>query len=86
MLAESDFVVVACPLTPETEGLIDERALSLMKDDAVLINVGRGAVCDEAALYNALSTDQIRGAVLDVWWNQPSEENPRVPGWVDPKQ
>ena len=85
LLAESDFVVVACPLTPETEGLIDAAALETMKRDAVLINVGRGAVCDEAALYTALSTGQIGGAVLDVWWNQPSAEDPRVPGWTDSK-
>ena len=83
LLAESDFVVVACPLTLETEGLIDQAALATMKPDAVLINVGRGAVCDEAALFDALSTGQIGGAVLDVWWNQPSADDPRVPGWKD---
>lgn len=73
LLAESDFVVLCCPLTDETRGMIDEKALAAMKRDSVLINVSRGALVDEKALYTALEKKQIAGAVLDVWWNYPKD-------------
>lgn len=71
MLAESDYLVVAAALTPETRGLIGARELAVMKPTAVLINVGRGPVVDEAALVNALRSGQIRGAALDVFDHEP---------------
>ncbi len=76
LLQESDFVVVACDLNSETEGLIGKDQLSLMKPDAIIINVARGRVIDETALYDALKSHQIGGGVLDVWYkyNQPGKE------------
>lgn len=72
LLAQSDFVVVACPLTDETRGLIAGRELASMRDDGVLVNVARGPVVDERALYDALREQRIGGAVVDVWYRYPS--------------
>lgn len=71
LLAEADFTVVACPLTPETTGLIDAAALAAMPAHAVLVNVARGGVVDEQALYDALKHRRIGGAVIDVWYRYP---------------
>jgi phosphoglycerate dehydrogenase-like enzyme len=74
MIARSDYVVVAAPLTPETLGLIGKQEIAAMKPDAVLINVGRGPVVEEAALINALSEKRIKGAALDVFDTEPLPE------------
>ena len=66
LLAESDVVVVACPLTDATRGLLDARRLGLMKPTAVLVNVARGAIVDQAALVDALASGRLAGAGLDV--------------------
>jgi phosphoglycerate dehydrogenase-like enzyme len=71
LLAESDFVVLAAPLTPETEDMIDEEALAAMKPSAWLINVARGRLIDERALLNALRDGQIGGAILDTFRDEP---------------
>jgi len=71
MLAECDYVVVATPLTEETRNLINEEALDAMKETAVLINVARGGVVDEAALVSALAAEKIAGAALDVFEQEP---------------
>ncbi|MFF2754064.1 2-hydroxyacid dehydrogenase [Psychrobacillus sp. NPDC058041] len=71
LLEESDFIVLLTPLTPETKGLIGERELSLMKDTATIINVARGGVVDEQALYDALATNKIWAAGLDVFEVEP---------------
>jgi phosphoglycerate dehydrogenase-like enzyme len=70
-LARSDYVVLACPLTRETAGLIGERELLAMKPDATLINVARGGVIDEPALVRALKEGWIGGACLDVFAQEP---------------
>jgi D-3-phosphoglycerate dehydrogenase len=67
LLKESDFVVVACPLTKETHHLINPKTLGLMKRTAWIVNVGRGAVIDEKALIEALKKKTIAGAMLDVY-------------------
>jgi phosphoglycerate dehydrogenase-like enzyme len=74
MISRSDYVVVAAPLTPETVGMIGEPELAAMKPDAVLINVGRGPVIQEAALVKALSEKRIKGAALDVFDTEPLPE------------
>jgi D-3-phosphoglycerate dehydrogenase len=71
LLAAADWVVLACPLTEETRGLIDRRRLALMRPGAVLVNVSRGAVIDESALIEALAQGRLGGAVLDVYATQP---------------
>lgn len=71
LLAESDYVCLTCPLTPETRGLIGAREIAAMKPGAYLINVARGAVVDETALYEALRDRRIAGAGLDVFAQEP---------------
>ncbi len=74
LLRESDFVVLACPLTAETENLIGEAELRAMKPTATLINVARGRVVDELALIGALQEGTIAGACLDVFVREPLPE------------
>ncbi len=71
LLGESDFVVLAVPLTSETRHVIDEAALRVMKPTAYLINVGRGGLVDETALVRALESGEIAGAGLDVFDTEP---------------
>jgi phosphoglycerate dehydrogenase-like enzyme len=71
MLPQCDYVVAAAPLTPATRHLIGDSALGSMKKTAVVMNVGRGPVIDEAALIRALESGRIRGAALDVFETEP---------------
>ncbi len=71
VLAESDFVVVTAPDTPETRGLFGEAAFDAMQPHAAFINVARGAIADEAALARAVREGRIRGAGLDVFGIEP---------------
>lgn len=71
LFAASDFVVVACPLTPQTRGMVNAQVLAHAKPGAVLINVARGPVIREQELANALDAGMIGGAVLDVFEVQP---------------
>jgi phosphoglycerate dehydrogenase-like enzyme len=71
LLREADVLCVNCPLLPETRGLIDARALALMKPSAYLINTARGPIVDQAALTAALQRGQIAGAGLDVFDPEP---------------
>jgi phosphoglycerate dehydrogenase-like enzyme len=79
MLAESDIVVIAVPLTPETRGMFNEAAFRAMKRDAFLINIARGSVCEEPALIRALQEGWIGGAALDVFEQEPLP--PEHPLW-----
>jgi len=71
LLAEADFVVLAAPLTPETEDMINAEAIARMKPTAWLINVARGRLIDERALLAALREDRLGGAVLDTFRDEP---------------
>ncbi len=71
-MASADFIVVSLPLLPDTAGLVDAAALWAMDCDAVILNVGRGGVLDEAALYAALRERRIGGAVIDTWYRYPA--------------
>ena len=79
LLAESDIVVLAAPLTAETEGMIDEAAVAAMKRDAWLINVARGRLIDDTALIRALRENRIGGAALDTFRDEPLP--PGSPYW-----
>jgi phosphoglycerate dehydrogenase-like enzyme len=99
LMALSDDVVVATPLTPDTHGLIGEREIRAMKPTGVLVNVGRGAVVQEGPLVDALRRRAIRGAALDVFETEPlpaghpfytldnvllsPHSADQVPGWLD---
>lgn len=82
VLLESDYLVLTAPETPETRGLIDAAALARMKPDAVLINVARGALIDDAALLGALEEGRLRGAALDVFAIEPLPDG--HPFWSAP--
>jgi len=72
LLRKSDVVVLSMPLSAATRAIIAASQLEMMKPDAVLVNVSRGPLVDEAALYSALKERRIGGAVLDVWYQYPS--------------
>jgi glyoxylate reductase len=74
LLAESDFVSMHAPLTPETRHLMGTREFALMKPTAFFINTARGAVVDEVALARALAERRIAGAGLDVFEHEPKVE------------
>ncbi len=80
MLPQCDTVALCTALGPETTGLIDARRLALMKPTAFLINIARGPVVDEDALYAALRGSRLGGAAIDVWWRYPSAEEPNCRG------
>src|SRR5262249_20853624 len=75
LLAESDFVVLAPPLTPRTRGMIGRKELRRMKKTAYLINVGRGEVVQDAAIIAALREGWSAGAALDVFATEPLPRN-----------
>ena len=74
----ADYLVLACPLTDETEGLIGGDELRLLGGDGVLVNVARGEVCDQDALVGALRSHLIRGAALDVFEAEPLPTDSRL--------
>jgi D-3-phosphoglycerate dehydrogenase len=77
LVESADIIVLCCPLTPETTGLISRDRIARMKPDALLVNVARGAVVDEDALAEALANGRIGGAALDVFREQPLPANHR---------
>jgi glyoxylate/hydroxypyruvate reductase A len=83
MLAQADFVVICIPHTHETEGLIGEEEIAAMKPGAVLINIARGSIIDEAALIRALNSKHLSGAALDVQSKEPLP--PDSPLWGMPQ-
>jgi phosphoglycerate dehydrogenase-like enzyme len=76
MLPECDTVAICTALGPETTGLIEARRLALMKPTAFLINIARGQVIEEDALYDVLRDGRLGGAALDVWWQYPTATEP----------
>ncbi|WP_431801071.1 phosphoglycerate dehydrogenase [Microbacterium sp. bgisy203] len=75
LLAQSDFVTIHMPKTPETTGMIGTAQFALMKPTAYIVNVARGGLIDEEALYTALTTGEIAGAGLDVFTSEPPKED-----------
>ena len=78
LLPQANVLIITLPLTDETRGLISGRELELLPDKAVLVNVGRGSVVDQHALYNALKSGKLHSAGLDVWYNYPPDEDSRA--------
>ncbi|MDQ2683917.1 MAG: dehydrogenase, partial [Chloroflexota bacterium] len=95
LLAEADYIVILCKLTDETHHLINTERLAKMKEGAFLINVARGPIVDEVALFTALRSGRIRGAGLDVFEQEPPDPSnplftldnvivaPHALGWTD---
>jgi len=77
LLPKADVLLIALPLTDETENLIDKTELSLMPHGSILVNVGRGPIVNQQALYDALTEGQLRAAGSDVWYNYPKSEETR---------
>ncbi|MGQ9371669.1 2-hydroxyacid dehydrogenase [Azospirillum sp. ST 5-10] len=75
-MGTADAIVVSLPLTPETAGFVDGRLLAAMRSDAVIVNVGRGPVIDEGALYAALKERRIAGGIIDTWYAYPGADQP----------
>jgi phosphoglycerate dehydrogenase-like enzyme len=73
MLPRVDFLVIACPLTAATRGMVGAAELALMKPTATIINIGRAQIIQEEPLYRALESGQLAGATLDVWYEYPRE-------------
>ncbi|HYG72040.1 MAG TPA: phosphoglycerate dehydrogenase [Actinomycetota bacterium] len=76
LLVQADFITVHLPRTPDTEGLIGERELALVKEGARLVNTARGGIVDEVALAKALEDGRLGGAALDVFADEPTTDSP----------
>lgn len=81
-LGRCDHVVVTCPLTDETRGMVDADAFAALKEGAMFINVARGGIVDEAALLRALRSGRVAGAALDVFDEEPLGAD--SPWWTEP--
>lgn len=79
LMHESDIIVVSAPLTDQTRGMIGATQLQALGPRGVLVNVGRGPLVDEKALYNALSNRDIAGAAIDVWYEYPNADGVGTP-------
>jgi len=79
VLRQADYLAITLSLSAETRGLLDERALRLMKPAAYLINVARAEIVDEVALYRTLANSGIAGAALDAWYRYPKAAGPTLP-------
>lgn len=71
LVESSDFIILSLPLTHESEGLVDSTFISWMKPTSIIVNISRGPIINERALFDALKQNRIRGAGLDVWWRYP---------------
>ncbi len=82
VLPTTDYLVLACPLTPATRGMLDRRRLGLLPHGAGVVNIGRGALLDQDALCDLLDSGHLSGAVLDVFTPEPLPEGHRM--WTTP--
>ena len=75
ILKQSDYLSISCPLTPETNNLINKKSFRIMKKNSILINTSRGQIVNEKDLLNALKNNDIKGAALDVFTLEPLNRN-----------
>ena len=78
LLPQANVLIITLPLTPETDSMIGETELRLLPDQAILVNVGRGPIVDQAALFHALKEGRLHSAGLDVWYHYPPDEESRA--------
>lgn len=81
LLPQAQALLICLPLTPETEGLIGAKELARLAQPSLLVNIGRGPIVVEQALYEALASGRLRAAGLDVWYNYPADEAAREATW-----
>lgn len=77
LLPEADYIICTLPETENTKGYLGEEEFELMKEEVHIVNVGRGPVIDEEALYNSLKSGKVDGAALDTWWIYPPDKESR---------
>lgn len=77
-VVDRDIIIIALPLTDNSRAMIDEAAFKAMSANALLVNVSRGAIVDEHALFNALKDERIGGAAIDTWYQSPNATHPEV--------
>ena len=82
VLTETEFLLLACPLTAATRGILDRRRIALLPRDAFVVNIGRGGLIDQDALCDALDSGALGGAVLDVFTPEPVPPDHRL--WTTP--
>lgn len=78
LLPQADVLILTLPLTPATQGIIGEHELALLPPKAILVNVGRGPLVEEGALYLALKAGRLHAAASDVWYQYPTDEASRT--------
>ena len=78
LLAQAHALIICLPLTPETEGLIGAAELERLQTPSILVNIGRGAIVEEQALFEALQSRRLHAAGIDVWYNYPRDEAART--------
>jgi phosphoglycerate dehydrogenase-like enzyme len=81
LLPQANALIICLPLTPETNGMLGAAELALLPPHSVLVNIGRGQIVDEQALYEALAAGQLHAAGLDVWYRYPPDEAARAHHW-----
>jgi phosphoglycerate dehydrogenase-like enzyme len=77
LLPRADFLIVCAPETPETQGMIGEEEINLLPDSAIVVNIARGEIIQEKALYEALSSGKLASAGIDVWYQYPERKDDR---------
>ena len=83
VLPRANVLMIALPQTPETTALLGEKELASLPQDAILVNIARGPIVDEEALYNALESGHLHSAGLDVWYQYPQAAANTVPGYFN---